>query len=177
MNKLIAFSILIIFTFSKNSYSANIAVIDIEDLIISNNFYIKIISEINLDQEYFSEIFKKKEKELEELKKEIDNAKLILDNQEINKMINNYNIELSKFSSKIDSFNLHYQDQIIEIRKLMLKVIIEIAENYAKNNNIDVILDESNYLIASNTLNITSVLKKELEKIEINLKFEKFEKN
>ena len=98
MNKLIAFSILIIFTFSKNSYSANIAVIDIEDLIISNNFYIKIISEINLDQEYFSEIFKKKEKELEELQKEIDNAKLILDNQEINKMINNYNIELSKFS-------------------------------------------------------------------------------
>ena len=84
-------------------------------------------------------------------------------------------LKLDILSNQIDTFNTHYQTQIIEIRKIILKEIIVLAEKYAKNNDIDLILDSTSYLIASNAINITNIIKKELEKINLNLEFEKFE--
>ena len=161
--------------FTKSLFSNNIAVVDIEEIINLNEYYIKINKQIDEDQKKNSEFLLNNEKNLDYLRKEIEDSKIILDENEINKMIIDYNTELDILSNQIDTFNTHYQTQIIEIRKIILKEIIVLAEKYAKNNDIDLILDSTSYLIASNAINITNIIKKELEKINLNLEFEKFE--
>ncbi len=175
MIRLLTSVLLFSLLFSKSLFSNNIAVVDIEEIINLNEYYIKINKQIDEDQKKNSEFLLNNEKKLDFLRKEIEESKIILDENEINKMIIDYNTELDILSNQIDTFNAHYQEQIIEIRKIILKEIIVLAEKYAKNNDIDLILDSTSYLIASNAINITNIIKKELEKINLNLEFEKFE--
>ena len=175
MIRLLTSVLLFSLLFSKSLFSNNIAVVDIEEIINLNEYYIKINKQIDEDQKKNSDFLLNNEKKLDYLRKEIEDSKIILDENEINKMIIDYNTELDILSNQIDTFNAHYQEQIIEIRKIILKEIIVLAEKYAKNNDIDLILDSTSYLIASNAINITNIIKKELEKINLNLEFEKFE--
>tara|TARA_Y100001970_G_C13928168_1_gene696862 strand:- start:131 stop:661 length:531 start_codon:yes stop_codon:yes gene_type:complete len=171
--------IFLIFTFllifPNLSKSANIYVINIEELINTNNFYKKILKEIDISQNNYSKNFQIEELKIEKLSKEIEKNKLILNENEINILINQYNDELNKLNILVDKFNLHYQNQIINIRKLILEEIIVLVEKYAKDNNIDLILDSNNYLIASNKINITMEIKSMLKKINLKLEFEHFE--
>ena len=77
----------------------------------------------------------------------------------------------------IEEYNYHYQNQIIKIRESILGEIIKIIEKYAIENNIDLILDSTSYLIASNSLDITQIINIELENIKIKLEYEEFKRN
>ena len=77
----------------------------------------------------------------------------------------------------VDEFNIHYQNQIIQIREIVLKEIIILLEKYAIENSIDLILDSTSYLIASNSIDITDIINKQLENINIKLEFKDFENN
>ena len=150
---------------------------NIDELINTNSLYINIINKIELSQEKISKKFIDKEIEIENNFKEIEESKMLLEQNELNILINNYNLKLEEFKKTVDEFNQHYQDQIINIRKIMLKEIIVLAEKYAKNNNVDLILDSTSYLIASNSINITSIIKERLDNIDLKLEFEPFEYN
>ncbi len=50
-------------------------------------------------------------------------------------------------------------------------------EKYALENSIDLILDSTSYLIASNSLDITKDINSELDKLNLNLEYKNFEKN
>ena len=63
------------------------------------------------------------------------------------------------------------------MRETLLKEIIILLENYAMTNNIDIILDSTSYLVASNSIDITEDIKKQLNNLKIVLKYENFEKN
>ena len=52
-----------------------------------------------------------------------------------------------------------------------------LLENYAINYNVDLILDSTAYLIASNSMDITEIINEELKKINLKLEFEDFETN
>ena len=106
----------------------------------------------------------------------IEDSKLILNQDEINIQIDKYNNELSKFSNLVDEFNSHYQYQIFKIREMILEEIIVLLEKYASENNVDLILDSTSYLIASNSLDITEIIKKNLNKLNLKLEFDNFEK-
>ena len=177
MIKFKLFLILIIISISKYSFSNNILVMNIDELINTNNIYINIINKIELSQEKISKKFIDKEIEIENNFKEIEESKMLLEQNELNILINNYNLKLEEFKKLVDEFNLHYQDQIINIRKIMLKEIIVLAEKYAKNNDVDLILDSTSYLIASNSINITNIIKERLDNIDLKLEFEPFEYN
>ena len=153
------------------------AVIQIDDLIDTNKLYQIIIKEIEESQNKFSKILNEKETEIENKYIEIESSKLILNEKEMNIIINDYNESLNDYNNTINEFNNHYQNEIIKIRKILLKEIIVIAEKYAKDNEIDLILDSTSYLIASNKLDITNIIKNELDKKIINLEFNKFEKH
>ena len=49
--------------------------------------------------------------------------------------------------------------KLLNIRETILKEIIKLLEKYAIENNIDLILDSTSYLIASNSLDITDIYK------------------
>ena len=117
------------------------------------------------------------ENELIVKQNEIEDAKLVLNEEEINIQIQNYNNELSQFNILIEKFNFHYQNEIIKIRETILKEILKLLEKYALENSVDLVLDSTSYLIASNLLDITIDINGELEKLNLNLEYKDFEKN
>ena len=163
--------------FCLNVLAQSIAVVNIQFLIDNNNQYIEKTKELEASQEKFLINFNKKENELKNMLDDIESSKLILNKDEINSKIERYNSELNQFSTFVDEFNYHYDSQIIAMREVLLKKIIILLENYAMNNNIDLILDSTSYLIASNAINITDYIKDKLNEIKINLEYEEFKRN
>ena len=151
--------------------------INIEKIINENESYIKEINKIELSQKKYLDEFKIKEIKLDKKIQEIENSKLILEESEINNLILNYNNELNEYNDLIDKFNTHYNNQIINIRNIILEELIILIEKYIKNNNIELVLDSNNYLIASNAINITIEIANDLKKVTLNLDFIDFEKN
>ena len=128
-------------------------------------------------QETILKNFELREIELNQTLKDIEDSRLILSVEELNLKIDNYNKEFSKFSIHVENFNIHYQNQIINIRQQVLNEIILLLENYAIDNNLELILDSTSYLIASNSIDITEIINKQLSKKNITLDYENFEKN
>ena len=168
---------LFINTFSFNTFSQTIAVVNIQSLIDNNKIYQKTLKDIEINQEKFVNDFNRMENELTINLNEIEESKLILSKEEINIKIENYNNQLSQFNSLIEEFNFHYENEIIRIREKIFKEIIKLLEKYALEKSIDLILDSNTYLIASNSLDITIDINSELEKINLNLEYKNFEKN
>ena len=176
--RLIYFIIFFILNFISTIIVAQtIVVVNIQSLIDSNMMYQSIINEINKSQKIYLDNFEKKENELTTLLKEIEDSKLILNENEINLKITDYNNQLNDFTKLIEDFNSHYQNEIIIIRENVLKEIIVLLENYAIDNNVDLVLDSTSYLIASNSLDITTNINKQLSQIDMKLEYKNFEKN
>ena len=163
--------------FCKSNFAQSIAVVNIQTLIDNNNKYIDILKKIEASQEEYSKTLINKEVLLNKMLNDIENSKLILNESEINLQIQSYNNKLADFTTLVDEFNYHYQNQIINIREKILKEIISLLEKYALNNKIDLILDSTTYLIASNSIDITNNINVELMKINFELEYENFEKN
>ena len=177
MIRLFFIYLILLILITKNALGINIVVIDVEKLINTNKEYLDILKKIDNNQIKYSSLFKENEIALENLLNEINESKMILNEEELNNLINNYNYELNEFNNKVENYNLYFQDQIISIRKIILKEIIELAEKYAKDNQVDLILDSTNYLIASNGINITTIIEEMLNDINLKLEFKHFEKN
>ena len=163
--------------YSTNLFATKIFVIDVEKLINENIYYKKFMEEIEKNQISEKNELNLIEKEIVDLQNEIEQSKLILDQNEINKLIEDYNVKLNKFNILIESYNLHYQNEIINKRKIVLKEIIVLVEKFAKDNNIDIVLDSNNYLVASNSINITEDIELKLKNLELKLDLKKFEQN
>ena len=176
--RLIYFIIFFILNFISTIIVAQtIVVVNIQSLIDSNTMYQSIINEMNKSQKIYLDNFEKKENELTNLLKEIEDSRLILNENEINLKITDYNNQLNDFTKLIDDFNSHYQNEIIIIRENILKEIIVLLENYAIDNNVDLVLDSTSYLIASNSLDITTSINQKLSQIDMKLEYKNFEKN
>ena len=163
--------------FSFYVYSQTIAVVNVQSLIDNNIIYQNLLKDIESNQQEYLKNFDLKENELRIKLKEIEESKLILSESEINLQIENYNNELSEFTILIEEFNLHYQNEIIKIRDSILNEIIKLLENYAIKNSVDLMLDSTSYLIASNALDITNIINSELNKLNIKMEYKNFEKN
>ena len=165
-----------VITLSKFVFSQTIAVVNIQSLIEHNTYYKEIIKDMEINQEKYKENFELKEKELSYKLKDLEQSKLILNEIEINAQIDNYNKELTAFTITVEEFNLHYQNQVINIREIILKEIFILLEKYAIENQIDLILDSASYLIASNSIDVTDSIKKKLQNINLKLEYTNFEK-
>jgi len=159
------------------TFSQTIAIVNVQSLIDNNIIYKKTLKDIESNQQKYLKDFDTKENELKTKLQDIQEAKLILSDEEVNFQIENYNNELLKFTTLIEEFNLHYQNQIINIKEVILKEILKLLEKHAIENRIDIILDSTTYLIASNSLDITNSINEELEKLNLNLEYKDFEKN
>ena len=132
---------------------------------------------MEINQEKYLEKLEIKEKELSDKLKDLEQSKLILNEVEINTQIDNYNEDLTAFTITVEEFNLHYQDQVINIKEIILKEIFILLEKYAIENQVDLILDSASYLIASNSIDITDNIKDNLQNINLKLEYISFEKN
>lgn len=166
-----------IYFFSTSIFAQTIAIINIQSLIDNNLQFITIFEKISNSQKDYLKKFEIKEMELNKLLNDIENSKLILSENEINLQIDEYNKQIQDFTKLVDDFNIHYENQLINIKETIFREIIIILEKYATDNKIDLVLDSTSYLIASNSLDITDNIKKELEKLNLQLEYINFETN
>ena len=168
---------IILNSFCSTLIAQSIVVVNIQLLIDKNPNYLASLESLEKSQKKYLNDFKEQENKLKKMLEDIETSKLILNENEINTQIESYNKQLNEFSILVEEFNFHYQNQIIEMRESLLKEIISLLEYYAISNKIDLILDSTSYLIASNTIDITEDIKKKLDEININLEYRDFEKN
>ena len=89
-------------TYSYNVFGQTIGVVNIQYLIDNNIKYNEKIIEIKNIQEIYLKDFKFEENELKNKLTDIENSKLILSDNEINLLIDDYNNQLSDFTKSID---------------------------------------------------------------------------
>lgn len=168
------FLTLIFITFSHCAFATNVRVLDFQK-IIENNTYISLLyDEINNDQVTHKEQFKNEELNLQNELLKIEELKLILDPAELEKEIENYNKKLINFNDKIEKFNLHYEIQVNNFKNKIIDIILEELKKFSEDNQIDLVLDSNNYILSSNSINITDLIEDIVNKKKIEINFEKY---
>ena len=164
----------ILIIFSLNAFAVNVRVLDFQQITENNTNLSLLYDQIEKDQVSYKEIFTNEELILQNDLIRIEELNLILEPIELEKEIENYNIKLKNFNDKIEKFNLHYEQQINNLRNKIINIILEELKKYSEENNIDLILDSNNYILSSNSINITEVIKDKVNKIKIEINFEKY---
>ncbi|MBD1147666.1 OmpH family outer membrane protein [Pelagibacterales bacterium SAG-MED31] len=160
---------------SFKAYSTNIAVIDINSLINNSKQFIEISTKINNAQIEYKEKFQNTEKNLYEIKEELENLKLIINQDEFNIKKEEYYKEVANFENDVNNFNKHYESEIINIKNKIFAKISELIQKYAESNQIDLILEKNQYLIAAEKINISEDIFAKLNELKLDLKFQKYE--
>jgi Skp family chaperone for outer membrane proteins len=166
------FLFLIFFSFS--SYSTTVRVIDIDLIINQNQSYQSFLEQIKKDQSQHKKVFEESEASLQEVLNNLNELKLILDTEELEKEIFNYNEKFNIFNESVLNFNNHYEVQIITFENKLLEKILDILKDYSIINKIDLILTKNSYIISNNSINITKEILDELNKFQFDISFEKY---
>ena len=174
MRKFYIFFITSVF-FASNVYSTNIVVIDVNSLINNSKHFLEISNKINFSQQEYKNNLKNIEQNLYKKKEELENLKLIVNDEEFNIKKNEYYNEVANFENDVANFNNHYENEIINIKNIIFSKISELIENYAIKNQIDLILDKNQYLISSDKINISEKILIELNDSIIDLEFTEYE--
>ena len=157
------------FFFSLSVYSQDIATIKLSYLIQNSNDYINFISKLEDKKKSFYNILSKEEEILKQRKSEIEESKLILNDEEINNLINEYNYDLQSYQKKIEKYNYFVNNNIDQNQKIVIQEIIKIAQEISSNKKFNIVLNEDQYFISSENIDISSLVLERLNKTTINL--------
>ena len=153
------------FTFvfiSAHLYANNLATINIAYIIEKNIEFQNFLNNLNEEQELMNDIFKKKNLQLENEKKEIEDLQLILNTQEINIKNNLFIKKVEEFNAEIKQFD-YYINKNIEINQnIIINKIVKIASDISNSQNIDIVFDETNFFISSNKTDISKLVIEQL---------------
>ena len=167
--------LIIFFLYTANVYATKVAVIDINYLINNSIHFNEISKKINSSQIQAKESFQNTEQNLLKMKSELEESKLILNNNEFNLKKEEYYKEVSIFEESVSKFNNHYENEIIKIKNIIFARITELVQNYASENGIELIIEKNQYLIAADTININEIIFDKLNKLKMELNFAIYE--
>ncbi len=167
--KLIIYFFTFVF-FSLNINAQNIATIRLSYIINnSNEFQTFLIKLDKIKSKYFDEL-KNEEKQLEKRKIEIENSKILFNEDEYSKLVNIFDDNANKYLIKVEKIENYLNNNIKINEKIILKTISLIIEEYSQKNKLDVILNEDQYFISSGSLDISDIIIEELNKKKLDLK-------
>ena len=150
---------LIILIQTKFVYSnINIVYLDVQSIIDNSDlglFYKKKVSKIHEELKIELSI---KEKKIKEKETDLNNKKNILKNEEIEKSLKELNNLINDYQITKNKSNKIVNDEKKKYSLIILKNINPILTNYAKENNITLILEKKNILVGVNTLDVTNVI-------------------
>ena len=147
---------IIIFIFSTNLSALNLATINIAYILEKSISYNNFLDELSIKKLELQNKLNLKEKELEKLKQEIDNSKLIISEDELNIMISNYNDQLKILDQEVKKINLFFSKNIEGNKNIIIKQIISYIENISVKSDIDMILTEEQYFMSSKKIDISN---------------------
>ena len=86
----------------------------------------------------------------------------------INKLRNYNNLAIS-FKEKFDEFNNHINMNMEHNKKILINEIVEITKKLSLNQNFDIILNEDQYFLASDNIDISNQIIEILNKKKLDL--------
>ena len=153
--KLFSFFLLIII-YSSSIYSAEIATFKLSYIIDNSLEYNEFINKLDtLKTRMQNEILEDENKLIDE-KSKIEESKIIFSETEYNQQIENYNNLANSFKEKFDEFNNHININMEQNKKILIDEIIEITKKLSLNQNFDIILNEDQYFLASDNIDISN---------------------
>ncbi len=168
--------ILFIFFFlisNNNTFAANnIAFIDV-DYIYSNSIIGKKINDkLNKESTKIKDELTNYQKEMQDEKNNLVGQKKIISEEEFKKKTNELEKKVQKYNKIISQKNKAFIKFKNETKSLFLKKLMNIVEEYAEINSIQLILKKENIIIGMNNLNISNDILELLNKKinDINLK-------
>ena len=162
MKLLIKLSTLFFVLIGTPLYSNNIATINISYIIDKNIEFQNFLNTLDSEQKLMNDAFKKKNLQLENEKKEIEDLQLILNTQEINAKNNLFIKKVEVFNHEIQQFD-YYINKNIEINQsIIINKIIKISSDISNSQNIDIIFDETNFFISSDKIDISNLVIEQL---------------
>ena len=152
--KLIIF--IIFFVFPTNLSAINIATINIAYILEKSSSYNNFLDELSKKKLELQNALNIKEKDLTKLKQEIDSSKLIVNEDELNLMIFNYNNELQILDQEVNEINLFFSKNIEINKNTIIKQIISYIEEISIKSNIDIVFTEEQYFMSSKKIDISN---------------------
>ena len=155
---------------SSISFAQKIATIELSYIFQNIKEYQLLLDELeNFKKDNYDKL-KLEEENLIQLKKEIQDQKVILSDQEYNKQITEYKELGDIFTKKVDTINIYLQENIEYNEKILLEEISKIVTNIISDANISLVFNENQYFISSVDLDISNLVIDELNKKKLNLK-------
>lgn len=118
------------------------------------------------------EKFKKKEKELAEIEKNIIKQKNILSKEEFEKKVNNLQSNIRNYKNNINVSSKDISKKRIEATSKILTALKPILAEYSEKNSISLILEKKSVVIGKSELEITNqileLVNKKIKKIKLN---------
>jgi len=150
--------------FSNISRAENTVFIDIDYVLNNSNLGKSIFLELEKLNKKNSELFKKKEKKINEKKNSIEKKGNISSKEQLQDEIDLFNIEINKYRAEkneiLENFKIKKKN---DLTNFLIK-INPIIENYMKNNSIDIVLDKKQIFVGSVNKDITKEILKLVNK-------------
>ena len=155
-----------------HSQAINIATFQYSQILKNSVQYIEFQNKLNIFKEKIFIELRKEEEKLLKKKNEIEDSKVILTKSEYEKKILEFNIEKNSFESEVDKYNNYIQSNLEFNENIILNEIFQIVEKIVIENKIDLVLNENQYYLSSDDINISNIITQKLNntKLELTLK-------
>ena len=154
---------------SNTILAERISTIKLSYLIENSIEYQSFIEKLELKKQTLFKYLQEDEKNLEDRKIEIDESKLLLSEQEYNKLITIFNEEVKFYQDKIEKYNVLLETNININQKKIIDEIYLLVKDISINNKIDLVLNEDQYFISSESNDISQLVLNKLNNKKLNL--------
>ena len=167
--KLFSFFLLIII-YSSSIYSTEIVTFKLSYIIDNSLEFNEFINKLDTLKTRMQNELQEDENKLIDEKNKIEESKIIFSDTEYNQQIEDFNNLANSFKEKFDEFNNHINMNVEKNKKILINEIVEISKILSLNNKFEIILNEDQYFIASDNIDISNQIIEKLNKKKLDLK-------
>ncbi len=155
--------------FSSTIYSTEIAIFKLSYVIDKSLEFNEFINKLDTLTITMQNELLEDEKKLIEKKNTIEESKIIFTETEYNQQIENYNNLANSFKNKFDEYNNHININVEKNRNIVINEIVIITKELSLKNNFDIVLNEDQYFLASDNIDVSNQIIELLNKKKLDL--------
>ena len=149
------FTLLFFIIISTNLFAHNIATINLNLIYEKSIHYVKFMEKLSDYKKLLENEIRDEENILLKSKNNIENNRYILNEKELTKLTKQYESEFNRLQIKLDNFNINISENITNSQKILNKEIIIISQQISSKNDLSLVLENTNFFIASDQIDIS----------------------
>ena len=169
--KLFVITFLIVgYTSSKGSAETNVVYLDLKIIMNESNAGKKAQDYLTKEHENNLENFKKTAEKLKKEEMDLIAKKQVMEKEEYTKEIEKLRTKAADFAKERRAKTEKLTKTRVKARNELLSAIKPLLEKYSNENNVDLVIDKKNVIIGKSSIDITSIIIKELNQTLPSLK-------